>query len=213
MTTAVVRGLSAALCAVCLAAGACTRVPKIIVLNDPLTAAEHVDLGVSYERKGELELARREYRRALKADPDFFRARVNLGNVYLAEKDYGKARAEYLEALDLKPGDIEAINNLAWASLLSETGVEEALERVEKVVGSAGAHSATLLDTLGVLRMRTGRPEEAARAFALADGLCENASPPREETCPPGVRRELEEHRRELLRRYPSPPPSSPLVR
>ena len=44
-----------------LLAGGCSRIPRIIVLSDPLTAAEHVELGVAYERKGEVDLARREY--------------------------------------------------------------------------------------------------------------------------------------------------------
>ena len=67
-------------------AGGCSRIPKIIVLEDPLTAAEHVDLGVAYEKKGELDLAKREYERALSKDRKFYRARVNLGNVFLAKK-------------------------------------------------------------------------------------------------------------------------------
>ncbi|HSE14550.1 MAG TPA: hypothetical protein VLB08_03065, partial [Candidatus Deferrimicrobium sp.] len=73
-----------------LLAGGCSRIPKIIVLEDPLTAAEHVDLGVAYERKGELGLAQREYERALLKDRKFFRARLNLGNIFLAKKEYGK---------------------------------------------------------------------------------------------------------------------------
>jgi tetratricopeptide (TPR) repeat protein len=97
-------------------------VPKIIVLEDPLTAVEHVELGVAYERKGELDLALREYEMALRKDRKFFLARLNLGNVFLAKKEYGKAREEYLRALELRPGDPEATNNLSWAALDSETG-------------------------------------------------------------------------------------------
>ncbi len=84
---------------VLLVAGGCSRIPRIIVLEDPLTAPEHVELGVAYERKGELDLAQREYERALRKDAKFYRARVNLGNIFLAKKEYGKARKEYLLAL------------------------------------------------------------------------------------------------------------------
>ena len=216
-----------------LLAGGCSRLPKIIVLEDPLTAAEHVELGVAYERKGELDLARREYERALRKDGKFFRARVNLGNIFLAKKEFGKAREEYLLALELRPGDAEATNNLSWAAIFSGKGVEEALARMESVVSGpvppafptagvpqqreariGGGRRPTLLDTLGVLRMHASRPGEAEEAFALAEELCRQAGvTPREGVngdppCPEEVLREIEDHRGELRRRFPPPSPA-----
>jgi len=215
---------------VLLLAGGCSRVPKIIVLEDPLTAAEHVDLGVAYERKGELDLARREYERALRKDGKLYRARVNLGNVFLAKKEYGEAREEYLRALELRPGDAEVTNNLSWAAIFSGEEIEEALARMESVVsaplatpiggtpparsskwGGPNGRQPVFLDTLGVLRMRANRPGPAEEAFALADALCRQAGAvPREGVsggvpCPEEVLREIEEHREELRRRFPSP--------
>jgi Tfp pilus assembly protein PilF len=204
---------------VLLLAAGCSRVPKIIVLEDPLTAAEHVELGVAYERKGELDLARREYEAALRKDGKRFQARVNLGNVRLARKEYEQAREEYLRALEVRPGDAEATNNLAWAALSSGEGIDDALARMEAVVAGPGGRRAELLDTLGVLRMRANRPESAAEAFALAEMLCgrsgdaprgeDQAGPP----CPEGVRREIGEHRLELRKRFPSPAPPPALVK
>jgi Tfp pilus assembly protein PilF len=194
---------------VLLLAGGCSRIPKFIVLEDPLTAAEHVDLGVAYERKGELDLALREYERALRKDGKFYRARVNLGNVYLAKKEYGKAREEYLQALELRPGDAEATNNLSWAAIFSGEGIEEALARMESVVSGPGGRQPIYLDTLGVLRMRANHPVEAEEAFALAESLCRQAGAvPREGVkneapCPEEVLREIEDHRGELRRRFP----------
>jgi tetratricopeptide (TPR) repeat protein len=244
------RSILAPLLLFLLLAGGCSRIPRIIVLSDPLTAAEHVDLGVAYERKGELDLAQREYERALRKDGKFYRARVNLGNIFLAKKEYGKAREEYLLALELRPGDAEATNNLSWAAIFSGEGIDEALARMEAVVsappvspaagvprqrearsaplatpiggtpparsskwGGAGRQPA-LLDTLGVLRMRANRPGEAEEAFALADTLCREAgAAPREglkdeAPCPEEVRREIEDHREELRRRFPLPSPA-----
>jgi Tfp pilus assembly protein PilF len=198
-----------------LLAGGCSRIPKIIVLEDPLNAAEHVELGVAYERKGELDLARREYERALLKDKKFFRARLNLGNIFLAKKEYGKAREEYLLALELRPGDAEAANNLSWAAIFSGEGIDEALARMESVVSGLGGSRATLLDTLGVLRMNANRPGAAEEAFALAEALCRQAGvAPREglteeAPCPDEVLREIEDHRGELRRRFPSPSPGS----
>jgi Tfp pilus assembly protein PilF len=193
----------------------CSRIPKIIVLEDPLTAAEHVELGVAYERKGELDLARREYERALLKDKKFFRAHLNLGNIFLAKKEYGKAREEYLLALELRPGDAEATNNLSWAAIFSGEGIDEALARMESVVSGPEGRRATLLDTLGVLRMNANRPGAAEEALALAESLCrQDGVAPREglkeeETCPEEVLREIEDHRGELRRRFPSPSPGS----
>jgi Tfp pilus assembly protein PilF len=201
---------------VLLLAGGCARIPRVIVLEDPLTAAEHVDLGVAYERKGELDLALREYERALRKDGKFYRARVNLGNIFLAKKEFGKAREEYLLALELRPGDADATNNLSWAAIFSGEGIDGALARMESVVSGPGGRRPTLLDTLGVLRMRANRPGPAEEAFALADALCRKAdAAPREGVngdapCPEEVLREIEGHRGELRRRFPprSPAPA-----
>jgi len=199
---------------VLLLAGGCSRVPRIIVLEDPLTAAEHVELGVAYERKGELDLALREYERALRKDRKFYRARVNLGNIFLAKKEYGRAREEYLLALELRPGDPEATNNLSWAAIFSGEGIDEALARMEAVVSGPGGRQPIFLDTLGVLRMRANRPGEAEEAFALAETLCRQAGSASREgvngdpPCPEEVLREIGAHREELRRRFPSPPPA-----
>ena len=194
---------------VLLLACGCSRIPRIIVLEDPLTAAEHVELGVAYERKGELDLARREYEGALRKDKKFFQAHLNLGNVFLAKKEYGKAREEYLLALELRPGDADATNNLSWAAIFSGEGIDEALARMESVVSGPEGSRPALLDTLGVLRMRANRPREAEEAFALAETLCRQAgAAPREGVngeapCPEEVLREIEDHRKELRSRFP----------
>ena len=229
------RSLLAPVLLALLVAGGCSRVPRIIVLSDPLTAAEHVELGVAYEQKGELDLAQREYERALRKDGKLYRARVNLGNVFLVRKEYGNAREEYLRALELRPGDADATNNLSWAAIYSGEGIDEALSRMESVVsaplvtpiggtpparsskwGGPGGRRPALLDTLGVLRMHANRPGPAEEAFALAESLCRQiVSAPREggngdATCPEEVRREIGEHREELRRRFPSASPVPP---
>ena len=211
-----------------LLAGGCSRIPRIIVLEDPLTASEHVELGVADELKGELDLAQREYERALLKDRKFYRARLNLGNIFLAKKEYGKAHEEYLLALELQPGDAEATNNLSWAAIFSGEGIDEALARMELLVSgpappvspaggvpqqrearTGAGRNPILLDTLGVLRMNANRPGPAEEALALAEELCRQAgAAPREglteeAPCPEEVLREIEDHRGELRRRFP----------
>jgi tetratricopeptide (TPR) repeat protein len=205
----------------------CGRVPKIIVLEDPLSADEHVALGVAYERKGELAPAAREYGRALKKDGKSFRARLNLGNVRLAEKRYGEARREYLEALSLRPADPEATNNLAWAAILSGNDREEALRRVDAVLAAREAHpppgdglTPSLLDTRGVLLTRLARFAEAESAFEQAEAAClapgdhpgTGGSTP-SPACPESVLLEIRAHREELGNVRPSPSAEPRLIK
>ncbi len=205
----------------------CGRVPKIIVLEDPLSAEEHVTLGVAYETKGELAAAAREYERALKKDGKSVRARVNLGNVRLAEKKYSEAREEYAKALELRPGDPEATNNLAWAAIHSGTGVEEALRGLDAVLsgrekGSPPADRLTpsLLDTRGVLLTRLHRAAEAVAAFDRAEAAClapgagsgtrDGGSP---SGCTEDVLREIRTHREEARGALTPPPAPTPLIK
>jgi tetratricopeptide (TPR) repeat protein len=175
--------------------------PKVIVLEDPLSADEHVALGVAYERKGELALAEREYERALKKDASSFPARFNLGNARLAGKRYDAAREEYLKALELRPGSPEATNNLAWTAILSGVEREDALRRMEAVLADAARRSPPLLDTLGVLLGELARPSEAESAFAEAMARCEGGDP----VCTEAVLADLREHRKSLRARFPVP--------
>ncbi len=183
--------------------------PKIIVLEDPLSADEHVALGVSYEKKGSLDLAAREYERALKKDPSSFHARFNLGNVRLAEKRYDAAREEYLKALELRPGDPDAINNLSWAAILSGVGREDALQRMEAVLSDAARRSPPLLDTLGVLLGELSRLADAEGAFAEAQARCDAGDP----ACTESVRTEIRGHRDALRARRPVPAAAPPAAR
>jgi len=45
--------------------------PGIVILEDPLTAREHVDLGLSYELQGRMDLAEREYLKAARKERDW----------------------------------------------------------------------------------------------------------------------------------------------
>jgi tetratricopeptide (TPR) repeat protein len=196
------------------AMGGCAPLPQVVVLEDPLTAEEHVALGVAYERRGELEPAAREYERALKKDRSSFRAHLNLANVRLAQKRYGEARETYLKALGLRPLDPEATNNLAWVAILSGQGHEEALRRLDAVLAgreaaapAADGLTPVLLDTRGVLLGRLGRRAEAEAALALAEAIClaagtapaPLAAPPGAAVpCPAQVLSEIRMHREEL---------------
>jgi len=98
----------------------------LVVLNDPLTASEHNDLGVAYESRHQLELAEREYRKALRLDPGLTRARVNLGNVAGARGHWSVAERCFRTALRRDPNDRDAMNNLAVALVRQRKRLDEA---------------------------------------------------------------------------------------
>jgi len=133
---------------------------RIAILTDPLSAAEHNDLGVAYEKRGERELAEREYRRALTHDRHFARARVNLGNCAAARGQWSDAARQYRRALVDIPGDPDARNNLAFALLRQGHASQEAewLARSAVALAPSAAADSTYRTTLDeVVRARAPR--------------------------------------------------------
>ena len=60
---------------------ACSDLPRVRVLHDPLTQEEHVTLGLAYEVEGRPELAAREYDGALGKEHGYMPALIGLGNL------------------------------------------------------------------------------------------------------------------------------------
>ena len=139
---------AAALALLALFAG-CSR---FVILNDPLTAAEHNDLGVAYEAGGKPELAKREYRAALKRDPHLVRARVNLGNLEAAAGRWQPAEGCYRRALRDAPNDADALNNLAVALLHQGRSLAEAESLATRAVASGGERDSVYRATLSEVR-------------------------------------------------------------
>ncbi len=144
----------AALCALLGGSGACSH---FVILNDPLTAKEHNDLGVAYESSGKLELAKKEYRRALRLEPDLAIARVNLGNVEAANERWPAAEREYRRALRIAPGDPQAMNNLAWALYRQDRKLDEAEQFARRAVAAADSSDTTYAQTLRAIVTAQGR--------------------------------------------------------
>lgn len=120
----------------------------IVILHDPLTAAEHGDLGVAYESTGKLDLAAREYRRSLKLDPRQSRTRVNLGNVQAAQGKWRAAEKSYRRALADSATNADAMNNLAVALLRQGRRGTEARALAERAVAIGGARDSIYRATL-----------------------------------------------------------------
>jgi len=83
-----------------------------VVRKTPKKAMGYNNLGVAYKKAELLDKALREYRKALKLQPDYPEAHYNLANIYNIKGHLQEAIDEYSKALRLKPDYAEVYNNL-----------------------------------------------------------------------------------------------------
>ena len=140
--------LLALLLTLCLGMSGCT-LPKIMVLKDPLTPEEHLDLGMAYEKKGEFDGAIKEYNLAVKKIP---LANLYLGNVYFQKGDLGQAEKYYRRAIQKEPGHADAYNNLAWLYYTKKEELEEAEKLALKAMELNPEKNSIYQDTLEKIR-------------------------------------------------------------
>lgn len=79
----------------------------------PSSVAGHFNLATVHDRQGNRDLAAREYRAALRLQPDIAAAHNNLGAILQAANEPDSALLHYREAVRLAPGYPQAHNNLA----------------------------------------------------------------------------------------------------
>jgi tetratricopeptide (TPR) repeat protein len=131
-----------------LLAGGCS-LPRIIILKDPLTPQEHVNLGVTYEKQGDFDNAVKEYQLAAKKLP---LAYLYLGNVYFQKKEWKKAEGFYQKAIQKDPGNADAFNNLAWLYYTRKENLDQAEKLAQKAVELNPEKEGIYRDTLEKIR-------------------------------------------------------------
>lgn len=147
--------LSLALCSMLLAT-ACSF-PRVIVLKDPLTPEEHLNLGVTYEQQGDFDNAIKEYRLAAKNLP---RANLYLGNAYFQKREWKEAEDFYRKAIEAEPDNADAHNNLAWLYYTRKENLEQAEGLAQKAVELNPGKGDVYRDTLEKIReLRKGFPK------------------------------------------------------
>ncbi len=107
--------------------------PKIVILDDPLTAQQHNDLGVAYEEKGDFALAEKEYEKALKKNRDWVIPYLNLGHLYYRQEQLDRAEHILREGLRTRGDHPDLLNNLAWV-LMEKGRLEHAQYLVDKAI-------------------------------------------------------------------------------
>ncbi len=132
-------------------------------------AAEiNVRLGIGYMQKGNLALADRKLKRALKQDPDL--SLVQWTNALLEEKlgNQKKAEIHYKKAVRLNKQDSEAYNNYG-AFLCRQGRVEEALSAFESAVSNPlYATKDYAYTNAGICLAENGRDDDAKAYFIQA---------------------------------------------
>jgi tetratricopeptide (TPR) repeat protein len=132
----------------------------------PQTAIIVNKIGIAYHQMLEMELARKQYERALKVDPKYSEAMNNLGTVYYARKKYRRAVAYYNRALKLKPSSASIYSNLGTAQFARKK-YKEAAESYEKAL-SLDPEVFEHRGTNGVLLQERSVTERALFHFYLA---------------------------------------------
>jgi tetratricopeptide (TPR) repeat protein len=84
-----------------------------VIKYEPMSAGVYNNIGVCYEKQGNLKMAARSYEKAISINPRFYRSYNNLGIVYYKLKNFDKARAAYEQALQLNPSNSQSEINLA----------------------------------------------------------------------------------------------------
>ncbi len=123
--------------------------PRIIVLDDPLSPEEHLNLGVTYEKNGELDNALKEYKAASKKLPIAY---LYIGNIYFQKNEYEEAERYYKKAIKKEPENADAYNNLAWLYFIKKKNLDEAERLVLKAIELNPVKKNIYQDTLEKIR-------------------------------------------------------------
>ena len=123
--------------------------PRIIILKDPLTPEEHLNLGVAYEKNNEFDQAVTEYKSAAKKLPTAY---LYLGNVYFQRKEFDRSEKYYKKAIHKAPGQADAYNNLAWLYYVKRKALDKAENLVLKAMELRPDRVSVYTDTLNKIR-------------------------------------------------------------
>jgi len=127
------------------------------------TAREHFWRGQAFDTRDMQANAMREYRQALKADPENPDALRRLADLLSRRGEFAAATAMYRKYLQLVPDSIPIRRELAMA-LLANGEKDEALQEMEQII-ALEPERADLHGTLAFVSLVSDRPERATVAY------------------------------------------------
>ena len=107
--------------------------PRVYVIEDPLTAVQHNELGYIYESQGKLDLAEKEYTQAVGKEKGWAVPHFNLGNVRFKMGDLKRAEEHYREAVEKDETNPDFMNNLAFV-LCEQSRYDEAEQWISRAL-------------------------------------------------------------------------------
>jgi protein O-GlcNAc transferase len=137
-------------------------------------AAEHdqesfqafFNLGLTYEKLNEKDLALKCYERVLLIDPHDFEALNNAGNIYLKDGDYEKAEVYLNKAVDVNPKFTEGLYNLAVCNQLQNKDTEAV--RIYKKLAIISPRNEKVYNNLGISYQKLGENDKAIKYYQKA---------------------------------------------
>jgi tetratricopeptide (TPR) repeat protein len=135
----------------------------------PDAAVPYVILGNLYAQLGKIDEGIREFKGALKREPNAPRLKMTIATLYLIKDDTDTALEWYEQIVEEHPGFIPGLNGLAYLyadRYPSEENLNRGLELLAKIPDEQ--KSAHILDTHGWLEYRQGNYEKAVEMLEKA---------------------------------------------
>jgi tetratricopeptide (TPR) repeat protein len=145
--------------------------------DDPLSAQEHWTLGSIYEKRGETDLALREYEAALERDSRFLPAMIRLAELSYGMAEYGQAERYYRKAIKLAPRNGDLYNNLCWVYISQGKKLKRAESLIMRAMELNPEHRGYYLDTLGAIYLEEHRYRDAIKALEAAASFFDEMQP------------------------------------
>jgi len=132
--------------------------------SDEDIAALNMQLGVSYLRQGDFDIARTKLEKAVELDPGSAVAHRALALVYERLGDYEGAERHYLQAYKLAPRDPDVLNSLAVFLCLRNNEVDAALKYLDRAIAVPVSEQASNKTMLNVNAGVCAKREDLRRA-------------------------------------------------
>ncbi len=134
-----------------------------IVEKSPGLGRPKNNLGMHYVRKGNIKVAKEQFRSAIEVEEGYAEPRNNLGMIYIREGRLAEAEKILEEAIGLKENYTHAYNNLG-AVYIEQGRLEDAEAMFRKAVNSDKGY-VEARENLGMVLVRQERYEEAEEEF------------------------------------------------